>query len=535
MKTLLFVAFFSLLYTSVFSQGVTIGSNTPPDPSATLDVQSTTGGFLLPRLSLQQRNAIANPATGLQIYNTTSQCIEAWFPSGSWKALECDCSVPPPAPGQVAGPAHVCEGDSAVLFTTPLVQGASVYQWQFGSGDSILSGQGTDSVLVWFSTVPGNRNATVVASNTCGSSSPFGFLVDVSNPDSTFTISPNPPLVNNNSTFSANASGASYAWTFQSGTPASSVSQSPQVSWSNTGSFQVNLTVTDADGCVSTNDSLVTVTNCQPTTWSFTTCGNSGRFGPSQAQCNSSYGTGVVNVVNGIQEWTVPATGNYTITAVGAGGGGYQGAPHNPGRGASMQGTFNLTGGSVIKILVGQQGSQGNPISSSTYAGGGGGGSFVVTNANQALIVAGGGNGTSWESWQTNGPDARTSNNGTGGGLSESQSGSHGRGGGGGGFFGNGGNYATNDADGGLSFLNGGAGGQAHGKPGHGGFGGGGATRWEGGGGGGYSGGSSVDTNMYNSSYPSYGAGSFNNGSNQNNQAGVNTGHGSVTITRICP
>jgi hypothetical protein len=40
-------------------------------PQARLDVSSTTSGFLPPRMTTAQQNAIASPAAGLQLYNTT--------------------------------------------------------------------------------------------------------------------------------------------------------------------------------------------------------------------------------------------------------------------------------------------------------------------------------------------------------------------------------------------------------------------------------------------------------------------------------
>lgn len=49
---------------------------TTPDASAQLDISSTTKGVLLPRLTTTQRNAIANPATGLMIFNTTDSTVQ---------------------------------------------------------------------------------------------------------------------------------------------------------------------------------------------------------------------------------------------------------------------------------------------------------------------------------------------------------------------------------------------------------------------------------------------------------------------------
>lgn len=71
---LLFLSFLSLAQ----AQGVKIGSQGQgaPHPSASLELQDTLRGFLPPRLSTAQRNAIQNPAEGLQIYNLDNHCME---------------------------------------------------------------------------------------------------------------------------------------------------------------------------------------------------------------------------------------------------------------------------------------------------------------------------------------------------------------------------------------------------------------------------------------------------------------------------
>ena len=122
----------------------------------------------------------------------------------------------------------------------------------------------------------------------------------------------------------------------------------------------------------------------------FTNLGATGRLGPTTL--GSHYmGKGhekIVSLHAGIQHWTVPCTGVYEITAVGAAGGlGLRGS--SPGRGAYMRGVFELRKGHVLKILVGQEGVNNTKYHSS----GGGGGTFVATSSNTPLIVAGGGGG----------------------------------------------------------------------------------------------------------------------------------------------
>jgi hypothetical protein len=56
-----------------------------PDASAILDVQSTSAGLLVPRMSTSQMNAISNPATSLVIFNTTEN--EYYYYTTAWTPL----------------------------------------------------------------------------------------------------------------------------------------------------------------------------------------------------------------------------------------------------------------------------------------------------------------------------------------------------------------------------------------------------------------------------------------------------------------
>jgi hypothetical protein len=53
-----------------YSQTSITNDGSAPDGSAMLDVKSTTRGFLMPRMTEAQKNAIASPATGLTVYQT---------------------------------------------------------------------------------------------------------------------------------------------------------------------------------------------------------------------------------------------------------------------------------------------------------------------------------------------------------------------------------------------------------------------------------------------------------------------------------
>ncbi|WP_316802919.1 MBG domain-containing protein [Pedobacter nototheniae] len=290
-------------------------------------------------------------------------------------------------------------------------------------------------------------------------------------------------------------------------------------------------------------------------TFNFTNAGASGRLGPTQAQINSSYSAtalnGKVTSNNGIQAWTVPANGKYTITAKGA-----QGAA-NGGKGATLSGEFNLLQGHVINIVVGQIGT----------GSGGAGGSFIFDATSSTLLMAAGGGGGGADNVNTQGQITTSASggfatgvynnnfagkggiNGGGGGAGSasdnSTSGGNGgngadggntvgissnAGAGGAGFLGKGGNSASNAVQGGEKWANGMLGGIG---PGNGGFGGGGASSSGLGGGGGYSGGGGGGwTGDWNGAYGG-GGGSFNGGSNQVNSRGTNPGDGSVTIDQI--
>lgn len=78
------------------SGGVGIGTVLPA-ASALVDMSSTTKGFLPPRMTAAQRNAIVAPADGLMVYQTNGNAGYFYASNGTWTALQ-----PAPAPESVS-------------------------------------------------------------------------------------------------------------------------------------------------------------------------------------------------------------------------------------------------------------------------------------------------------------------------------------------------------------------------------------------------------------------------------------------------
>ncbi len=62
-------------------------NNVNPDASAALDITSTTGGLLVPRMTETQRDAISPAATGLMIYQTDGTAGFYYYNGSSWSEV----------------------------------------------------------------------------------------------------------------------------------------------------------------------------------------------------------------------------------------------------------------------------------------------------------------------------------------------------------------------------------------------------------------------------------------------------------------
>ena len=111
----------ALFTTSVYAQtkvkdGSVTGSASAPSSNAVLELESISRGFLLPRMTTDQMNAIATPTEGLVIYNVTERCVFT-YNNGQWNSL---CSTT-----DFCGVIQVGDSDDDTdTFTNPNTPGA---------------------------------------------------------------------------------------------------------------------------------------------------------------------------------------------------------------------------------------------------------------------------------------------------------------------------------------------------------------------------------------------------------------------------
>lgn len=459
-----------------------------------------------------------------------------------------DCTAPT---GAAADPNPVCDGASTTLTVTGGSLGSGgAWEWYADScgGTAVDTGE---SISV---SPTAATTYYVRAEGSCTPTSCASVSVDVDTASvapTGATANPNPFCNGGSTTLAVTGgslgTGATWEWYEGScGGTAVDSGESITVSPAVTTTYYVraegscNMTT-----CASVEAAAV---DCPLYTFSghtFNNCTATGPTGPTEAQCETEYGTtwatndAFYTVSGGIQAWVVPETGTYTISIAGAGydsGSALQ-------RAAVITGDFTLTKGDVLNILVGQM-----PTGISS----GGGGTFVE-HATQGLLIAAGGSGGICNATQTfpnvqatAGGTAQSGNlgaggsGGNGGASSCAAPASNYGGGGGGGYLTDGDDNTTTYGCPGFSFAAGGGGGTntcGDSVSSDGGFGGGGAgyATCEPAGGGGYSGGGGGGANNNCGGSPDRvggGGASYNTGANPS--ASLNhAGHGYVAITPL--
>lgn len=334
---------------------IKVGNNpTTISSSAVLDVESNTQGFLPPRMTTTQRDAIENPAKGLIVYNTTLDCLQV-------------------NKGTPTVPNWECLGGGTVA-SNPSTNGSAVVSAYGGvgcTGSPTINGSMASGTSVSGVTMSVYANVTTIG---------------------TYNIS----TTQNSVTFSGagtfTATGCQLITLAAIGTPANFGS----FTWTTSTTPGLASTASVRDGNPWTTASLSGIS----------TTGTSTLIDPYTIKTVLNY-TGsdqIVNVPSGAltsdtKLWGAGGgSGNFNTTYVASGG-----------AGAFVSGTINIASGTTsYTVIVGQGGSPGG--GSVTYGGGGrvtasgntagsGGGRSAIGS----IIAAGGGGGATATVNLTNG------------------------------------------------------------------------------------------------------------------------------------
>lgn len=154
--------FITLISINAKAQSMGISSSSiTPDASSILELRTTSKGFLIPRMTQTQRDAIISPATGLMIYNTSTNTFNFYNGTG-WTAL---------TSGTAGTVSSVTSADAnatvATTTTTPVITIVSAPKLQTARTINGVSFDGTANITVPSGNLTGDvtssGNATTLA------------------------------------------------------------------------------------------------------------------------------------------------------------------------------------------------------------------------------------------------------------------------------------------------------------------------------------------------------------------------------------
>lgn len=185
-------------------------------------------------------------------YNVTLTATNASGNDGETKTGYITVNGTPGNAGTITGSNSVCQNATGIGYSIAAVSGATSYTWTVPSGASITNGQGTTSITVSFGTSSGN--VSVTPSNTCGNGGSNNLAVTVNTcagaPVANFSGTPTSLCEGSTVSFTdlSTNSPTSWSWSFPGGTPSTSNSQNPTVTYNSAGTYAVTLTATNASG-----------------------------------------------------------------------------------------------------------------------------------------------------------------------------------------------------------------------------------------------------------------------------------------------
>ncbi len=275
-------------------------------------------GASVPTSTSNPTTTYLNPGT----YTVTLHINGSTGPSASKTIVV----YPGPTVSFSASPSSGCE-PLPVNFTSSITAnapGSLSYTWNFGDG-TISTSAGANPSHTYTITGPIVVTLAVTNGAGCTTTKPITAVNVYPNPSTAFTVNNTllcklPGVVNFTS---ANASGISYSWSFPGGSPSSSTSGTPTVTYNTAGTYSVTLRAVSTQGCKDT-----TVKNNYLQIYA-----NNANFSAPDSACDSTY-VPFLNTTTGVTGGTYwdfgdgtsdtgmgrshyyTAAGTYTVTMV---------------------------------------------------------------------------------------------------------------------------------------------------------------------------------------------------------------------------
>ena len=142
--------------------------NSQPDASAGLDVKFSDKGFLMPRMTFEQRNASPSPAEGLMVFCTNCGANGAMsiFSNGAWRTFSPCITPAPTATANAVSPGQI-------IWRWNLPSGASGARWNTANNFDVAQDMGAATSKTETGISCGTANTRYVwAYNECGNSAP---------------------------------------------------------------------------------------------------------------------------------------------------------------------------------------------------------------------------------------------------------------------------------------------------------------------------------------------------------------------------
>ncbi|MCX6250284.1 MAG: SBBP repeat-containing protein [Bacteroidetes bacterium] len=205
----------------------------------------------------QSSNNIASPGAWQQYFDNVEDCMLIKF-------LDC---WPIDTAGPITGPMNVCLNATGINYSIPTLQHVVNYFWTLPSGATIVSGAGTNNILVNFSGSATSGNIWVKGLNKCGDPGDSAYLFVTINTNLPIPVitGPNNVCEGPGKVYSTDAGKTNYQWSISPGgiqtSGGTSTDNTVTVTWNVVGIQHVYVNYND-NGCeaLTPTDYSVTVT-----------------------------------------------------------------------------------------------------------------------------------------------------------------------------------------------------------------------------------------------------------------------------------